>query len=168
MTGWVPAEAVRVARLAERRKAGPLGFAGAACLAVIVMINQAPCAALSNRLAASADSRTSPECRPNAEGASTAVSGSRILRHSRYFRQRALWSLEIVPPIGWVSWRIRTVTLVALPESPHRGAGARPGGEPGGRDGRYWPHPFGLGSTMHRAGTRPGRATCRQYITTVH
>src|SRR5436309_7956865 len=63
MTGRVPAEAVRVARLAERRKAGPLGFAGDACLAVIVMINQAPCAALSNRLAASADSRTSPECR---------------------------------------------------------------------------------------------------------
>src|SRR5438094_2909532 len=108
-----------------------------------------------------------PECRPNAEGASTAVSGSRILRHSRYFRQRALWSLEIVPPIGWVSWRIRTVTLVALPESPHRGAGARPGGEPGGRDGRCWPPPFGLGSTMHRAGTRRSRATDRYHITIV-
>jgi len=74
MTGWVPGEAVRVPRLAERRKTGQLGFAGDACLAVIVMINQAPCAALSNRMAASADSRTSPEM-PKVPALPSAVRG---------------------------------------------------------------------------------------------
>ena len=41
-----------------------------------------------------------------------------VSERSRGFRQRALWPFEIAPPIGWAAFGVRTVTLVALSESP--------------------------------------------------
>jgi hypothetical protein len=51
-------------------------------------------------------------------GACPAVSDARRFRP---FRRSLRWPFEIVPPIGW-ALRVRTVTLVSLPESPRRRA----------------------------------------------
>jgi hypothetical protein len=41
---------------------------------------------------------------------------ARGLRGFRGFREGAWYRFEIAPPSGWASFRIRTVTLIALPE----------------------------------------------------
>ena len=43
----------------------------------------------------------------------------------RGFREGAWYRFEMAPPSGWASFRIRTVTLVALPEIARVGEWAR-------------------------------------------
>src|SRR6266508_1554665 len=64
--------------------------------------------------------------------------------------------------------RVRTVTPIALPEIALVGRAAEPRARPvrtqaTGRAVRDLARTFGLGSTMHRAGTRRSRATDRYY-----